>query len=173
MKSKQKFLKRAKRKSEFGKDRILSNRLAYSETTRIKEKTLDIEEKNINDIEKSIKTENAQKDMLELTDGTKFNTTNINNTEESDIMQHEFKKKENNQTEVINENEYEQDLKVRKVQTQMDETMDEKLKQFRNVMHLNVDHKSKISVSGSEIDLEGVYNAEQNEFIRVMVIIHD
>jgi hypothetical protein len=169
LKSKQKFLKKAKRKSEFGKERILSNRLAYSETTRIKERTLEIEEKNIKENDQSIKTKNAQKDMLELTEGTRFNTTNINNTEESQIHHNGFKKKENNQTEVVNENENKNDFNMRKVQTELDEDMDGKLKNFRKVMHLNIDNKSKISVSGSEIDLEGVFNAEENEFIRVMV----
>jgi hypothetical protein len=171
LKSKEKFLKKAKRKSEFGKERLLSNKLAYSETTRIKERTLEIDniEKEKKEKDKSIRTENVQKDMLKQTNGTRYNTTNINNTEGNDSKSIEFKKKENNQTEVIQENENEYDFRVRKVKTELDDTIDGNNNQFNNVMHLDIDQKSKVSVSGSEIDLDGVFNAEQNEFIRVMV----
>ena len=178
LESKKKFLKKAKRKSEFGKDRLLTNKLAYSETTRIKERTLPLE-KETRPREKqkdfTIQTDSAQKEMLEHSGSTQNNTTNVNNTE--GMIQPErtdehllmFSKKRIHETEVIRKKDSFGDIKQKLVKTELDETREEAVKKIKNVINFNIEDKQSYSISGSEIDLEGVYHAEQNEFIKVMV----
>lgn len=185
LESKKKFLKKAKKKTEYGKDRLVSNKLAYSETTRIKERTIPSkrsklsDDKSVKDFKEddkffTIKTDNIQKEMLKKERGTQINTTNINNTDGSfDFEDNKLflKKKFKQNTEVISKDDENFKIQIKNIKTELDETMKENKLNIKNIINLGVEEKDLQSISGSEIDLEGVYNAEQNEFIKVMVII--
>lgn len=167
-KSKQKFLKKAKRKSGFAKENLFQHKLAHSETTRMQEKpVLGVPaEITRNPDEKTILTQDAQIQILEATEGTQLNTTNINNTEEIPSTTQCQKK---NHTEQAEPERADLELAPRRANTDLDAQVESKLKDFAKTVHLNVKDLMRESVSGSEIDLEGVFNAEKNEFIRVMV----
>jgi hypothetical protein len=195
LESKNKFLKKAKRKSEIKKNKNLLKKIECSETTRIKERTLIMDnkeekeeptkdalnEKSRKDLKENdnmtIQTDKIQQQVLESSISSQNNTTNINNTE-GNLMNDEmgqplisFRKKLVNQTEVISKNDDLEVLKSKLVRTENDENDNKEKKNIDRVIDLeHEDHKS-YSISGSEIDLDGVYNAEENEFIKVMVKI--
>ena len=225
--SKEQFLKKAKKVSDYGKHQVLSSKLAYSETTRIKNKKsmkednteLELREKN----DKTIESEFARKKMISNISDSKLNTSYINNTE-GEIL----RKKIKNQTDqniscntkfnnlkcsknksMMEMNNLEDDtgrkqenfngcnIKVKSceeeqnnsfVQVQVKKVGEgsqkeskqnlnegsrpvpqpEKEKEVKDWLKLSLE-ENNIQVSGSEIDLEGIYSAEHNEFIKVMV----
>lgn len=193
LESKNKFLKKAKRKSELKKKKSISKKIECSETTRIKERTLALENKeeskegdngeskenNVSDkignCDITIQTDKIQQKVLESSISSQNNTTNINNTE-GNMMSEEmsqpllsFRKKLVNQTEVISKNDDLEIMKSKLVRTENDEQENTEKKNIERVIDLDPEERQSYSISGSEIDLEGVYNAEDNEFIKVMV----
>ena len=175
--SKEKFLKKAKKVSVFGKNDIsvnLNHKIVQSNTTRFKEDDLlskIISKKRKKEKEKTFETDNLRKEMLFNLSESKLNTSNINNTEGFVEKKIAIIQTLQNQTkEEQNENSTFGKSEIKKMKT---ENLDDK-ENIQDIDHPKMPNKNEKNfrnsmISESEIDLEGVYSAEHNEFIKVMV----
>ena len=173
--SKKKFLKKAKRKSEFGKEKekVQANKMANSETTRVKERTLPQFQKEITEEEETPEmtypTEQVREKILDSMESSQHNTTNINNTEgdlppaPTTAMQPKKKKPETHPEATS------KDHDLQKIGGKVNKTEGGDHQPKRRQKLIEKKNSQSYSLSGSEIDLSGVFNAEHNEFIKVMV----